>query len=48
MLILAFYDIKNNKRRQKVSSICKNFGLYPIQKSVFLGIIDEDRKDKFF
>lgn len=48
MLVWVLYDIKENKPRQKVFSLCKNFGLYPIQKSVFLGIIDEDRQSLFF
>ena len=47
MLIWLLYDIKNNKNRNKISSICKNFGMFPIQKSVFLGIVDSDRKDIF-
>lgn len=47
MLIWTLYDIKNNKNRNKVASICKNFGMFPIQKSIFLGVIDEDRKDIF-
>lgn len=47
MLIWLLYDIKNNKNRNKVFSICRNFGMFPIQKSVFLGIIDEDRKSIF-
>lgn len=47
MLIWLLYDIKNNKNRNKVFSICRNFGMFPIQKSVFLGIIDEDRKEIF-
>ena len=47
MLIWILYDIKNNKKRNKVSCICRNFGMFPIQKSVFLGIIDEDLKDVF-
>ncbi len=47
MLIWILYDIKNNINRNKVFSICKNFGMFQIQKSVFLGILDEDRKDIF-
>lgn len=47
MLIWLLYDIKNNKNRNKIFSICRNFGMFPMQKSVFLGIIDEDRKDIF-
>lgn len=47
MLIWLLYDIKNNKNRNKVFSICRNFGMFPMQKSVFLGIIDDDRKDIF-
>lgn len=35
------YDISNNKRRNKLAQLCKDFGLIRIQKSCFLGDIDE-------
>lgn len=47
MLIWILYDIKKNKQRQKLFSLCRNFGLFPIQKSIFLGIIDDDREKIF-
>lgn len=47
MLIWVLYDVKSNKTRNKVSSTCKNFGMFPIQKSVFLGIVDSDRLETF-
>ena len=40
MIIWTIYDIQNDKVRNKVAKICKQYGLYRVQKSVFLGTID--------
>ena len=40
MIVWTIYDIQDNKVRNKVSKICKQNGLYRVQKSVFLGTID--------
>ena len=45
MICWVLYDIKKNKPRGKVSKICKQSGLYRVQKSVFLGSMDENEKD---
>ncbi|MDD3901981.1 MAG: CRISPR-associated endonuclease Cas2 [Dysgonamonadaceae bacterium] len=39
------YDIKKDKSRTKVSKICKGAGLYRVQKSVFLGSLEDNEKD---
>lgn len=39
------YDITENKPRQKVSDRCKNYGLYRVQKSVFLGDLNSNDRD---
>ncbi len=46
MLVWAIYDISNNKIRNKIVKICKNYGLYRVQKSVFLGDIDKNNIDE--
>ena len=45
MICWVLYDIKNDKPRNRVAKICKHSGLYRVQKSVFLGTMDENEKD---
>lgn len=45
MICWVLYDIKKNKPRTKVAKICKQSGLYRVQKSVFLGSLEDDEKD---
>ncbi len=45
MICWVLYDIKMNKPRGKVAKICKQSGLYRVQKSVFLGSLDDNEKD---
>jgi CRISPR-associated protein Cas2 len=40
------YDITDNKIRSNVVKQCKNFGLYRVQKSVFLGDINQNEFDE--
>lgn len=46
MLVWVLYDIVSNKIRNQVSKSCKNIGLYRVQKSVFLGDIEENDLDE--
>ncbi len=46
MLVWAIYDISDNKVRRRIVKICKNIGLYRVQKSVFLGDIDKNNLDE--
>lgn len=46
MLVWVMYDITSNKIRGKVIKSCKNIGLYRVQKSVFLGDIEENDFDE--
>ena len=39
------YDIVNDKVRKKVSDSCKDYGLYRVQKSVFLGDLNSNQRD---
>tara|TARA_R110002050_G_scaffold163389_1_gene293377 strand:- start:8645 stop:8935 length:291 start_codon:yes stop_codon:yes gene_type:complete len=45
MICWVLYDIKKNRPRSKVSKICKLSGLYRVQKSVFLGSLEDNEKD---
>ena len=45
MICWVLYDIKKNKPRNKVAVICKKSGLYRVQKSVFLGSLEDNEKD---
>lgn len=46
MLVWVIYDIVENKTRNKVIRKCKNTGLYRVQKSVFLGDMDNNDFDE--
>jgi len=45
MICWLIYDIKDNKPRGKIAKICKQSGLYRVQKSVFLGSLENNEKD---
>ena len=45
MLVWVIYDITENRVRQKVSDRCKSYGLYRVQKSVFLGDLNTNDRD---
>jgi CRISPR-associated protein Cas2 len=45
MICWVLYDIKENRPRGKVAKICKQSGLYRVQKSVFLGSLEDNEKD---
>ncbi len=45
MLVWVIYDITENKVRQKVSNRCKSYGLYRVQKSVFLGDLNANERE---
>jgi len=46
MLTWVVYDIVNTKKRTKVAKICKGYGLYREQKSVFLGKLNNNQIDE--
>jgi len=46
MLTWLIYDISNDRTRAKIADRCKDFGLYRVQKSVFLGDLDSNRVDE--
>ena len=52
MLTWLVYDIVETKKRNKIVKACKQYGLYRVQKSVFLGTLNNNEIDeilaKFF
>ncbi len=46
MLAWVVYDISKDKLRNKVYKLCKGYGLYPVQKSVFVGNVDTHEIDE--
>ncbi len=40
------YDIKKDKSRTLIARYCKQSGLYRVQKSVFLGSLENYQKDE--
>lgn len=45
MICWVLYDIKKDRPRTKIAKKCKLAGLYRVQKSVFLGSLDDNQKD---
>lgn len=45
-LIWVIYDISDDKIRNKVAKICKEMGLYRVQKSAFLGKLSKNKIDE--
>lgn len=45
MIAWVIYDIKKDKPRTRIAKMCKLAGLYRVQKSVFLGTLDQNEKD---
>jgi CRISPR-associated protein Cas2 len=46
MLVWVVYDIVADKIRNRVAKICKNYGLYRVQKSAFLGDLNRNEIDE--
>ena len=45
-LVWVIYDITVNKTRSRIAKVCKNKGLYRVQKSVFLGKLNGNQIDE--
>lgn len=45
-LVWIIYDIADNKVRNKIARVCKNKGLYRVQKSAFLGSLNKNQIDE--
>lgn len=46
MIVWVLYDISDDKERNTAAKYCKNKGLYRVQKSVFLGSLENNQKDE--
>lgn len=46
MLTWVVYDIVATPKRSKIAKACKGYGLYRVQKSVFLGDINHNQIDE--
>ena len=46
MLTWVVYDISDDRTRTKVAKRCLDFGLYRVQKSVFLGDVPPNRVEE--
>jgi len=46
MLVWVIYDIVDDKTRGRIAKICKGQGLYRVQKSVFLGTLNNNQLDE--
>jgi CRISPR-associated protein Cas2 len=46
MLTWVIYDIVSNRTRNRIIKKCKNVGLYRVQKSVFLGDLENNKFDE--
>lgn len=46
MLTWVIYDITKDRTRTRVAKRCLDFGLYRVQKSVFLGDVPANRVDE--
>ena len=44
--VLVFFDISNDKLRNKVGEICKDFGLVRIQYSGFMGRLTKNKREE--
>ncbi len=45
-LVWVIYDITEDRPRTRIAKLCKEAGLYRVQKSVFLGSIERSRLDE--
>lgn len=46
MMTWLIYDITEDKIRKEVIRIAQHYGMYRVQKSVFLGEVDKNKLDK--
>jgi CRISPR-associated protein Cas2 len=46
MLTWAIYDISKDRTRTRIAKFCKGYGLYRVQKSVFLGNLNRNEVDE--
>lgn len=47
MLVWCIYDITKDKTRNKIAKTAQRYGLYRVQKSVFVGTVNDNKLDEF-
>ncbi len=45
MMYWIIYDIASNRLRKRVSDKCKNYGMFRVQKSAFIGEITKNKAE---
>lgn len=45
MIVWVMYDIEKDRSRTRASKMCQQAGLYRVQYSVFLGVLDKNQFD---
>ncbi|EKB47823.1 CRISPR-associated endonuclease Cas2 [Cecembia lonarensis] len=45
MIVWVMYDIEKDRARTKAAKICQQAGLYRVQYSVFLGVLEKNEFD---
>ena len=45
LLVWVIYDISDDSIRTAVANCCKGYGLYRVQKSAFLGTLNNNQQD---
>lgn len=45
-LVWVIYDITDDRKRTRIARVCKNKGLYRVQKSAFLGTLNKNQIDE--
>ena len=46
MLVWVIYDIVDTNKRNRIAKACLGYGLYRVQKSVFLGTLNRNEIDE--
>lgn len=46
MITWVIYDVSNDRVRNRIAKFCKEYGLYRVQKSAFLGDLNKNTKDE--
>ncbi len=47
-IVVVVYDISNNKLRNYVEKTCKRYGLHHIQRSAFVGLMEESLRRELY
>lgn len=48
LTLYVFYDVEDDRIRNKIAEVCQDYGLERIQFSGFSGALNKNRKDELF